>query len=315
MAVQDIIPTLDLSDFTDKNSEDRLKFVNDLGNAYSSIGFVAIKNHGLSEVTIKKLYEKVIAFFDLPDDVKEKYHMADLHGQRGYTGKGKEHAKDSAVGDLKEFYHIGQPAHLHEYPENIFPEEVDGFQDITTDVFLKLEQCGLEILRAIALYLELPEEYFDDKVSGGNSILRPLHYYPIEDEETLKKGAVRASAHGDINLITLLIGASAEGLEVQKRDGEWVGVTALPDSIIVNVGDMLERLTNNKLRSTIHRVVNPPDERLGTSRYSVPFFMHPKASMDLSCLDHCISSSNPKQYEDITAGDFLDQRLREIGLK
>lgn len=315
MPDQNIIPILNLKDFTETNNEERLKFVNILGEAYASVGFVVIRNHGLTEDTIKKLYEKVTAFFDLPDAVKEKYHMPHLHGQRGYTGKEKEHAKDSAVGDLKEFYHIGQPVTHDEYPESVFPEEIAGFEEITTEVFLKLEQCGIELLRATALYLDLPEDYFDEKARGGNSILRPLHYYPIEDQETLKKGAVRAAAHGDINLITLLIGASAEGLEIQQRDGKWVAVTALPDCIIVNVGDMLERLTNNRLRSTIHRVVNPPEQHLGTSRYSVPFFMHPKASMDLSCLNNCITSKYPKQYEDITAGDFLDQRLREIGLK
>jgi isopenicillin N synthase-like dioxygenase len=171
------------------------------------------------------------------------------------------------------------------------------------------------MLRAIALYLELPENYFDDKASKGNSILRPIHYYPIEDPDSVPADAVRAAEHGDINLITLLMGASADGLQVLRRDNKWIPITALPEQIIVNVGDMLDRLTNHKLKSTIHRVVNPPRELMNTPRYSIPFFMHPRSSMDLTCLPNCVDAENPKRYADITAGDFLDQRLREIGLK
>ena len=171
------------------------------------------------------------------------------------------------------------------------------------------------MLRAIALYLELPENYFDDKVEQGNSILRPIHYFPIENPETIPDDAVRAAEHGDINLITLLMGASADGLQVLRRDGKWIPITALPDQIVVNVGDMLERHTNKKLKSTIHRVVNPPRELMHTSRFSIPFFMHPVSEMDLTCLDNCVDEENPKQFEDTTAGEFLDERLREIGLK
>ena len=171
------------------------------------------------------------------------------------------------------------------------------------------------MLRAIALYLELPEDYFDDKVLQGNSILRPIHYFPIENPEEIPEDAVRAAEHGDINLITLLMGASADGLQVLRRDEKWIPITALPDQIVVNVGDMLERHTNKKLKSTIHRVVNPPRERMHTSRFSIPFFMHPVSEMDLTCLANCTDETNPKQFEDITAGAFLDERLREIGLK
>ncbi len=165
------------------------------------------------------------------------------------------------------------------------------------------------------MFLNQPENYFDDKVEKGNSILRPIHYYPIENPDSIPPDAVRAAEHGDINLITLLMGASAEGLQVLRRDGKWIPITALPEQIVVNVGDMLERLTNGVLKSTIHRVVNPPKEKMHHSRYSIPFFMHPRSDMDLSCLDTCIDLKNPKKYEDITAGEFLDQRLREIGLK
>ena len=171
------------------------------------------------------------------------------------------------------------------------------------------------MLRAIALFLGLPENYFDDKVKNGNSILRPIHYYPIENPASVPSDAVRAAEHGDINLITLLMGASADGLQVLRHDGKWIPITALPEQLVVNVGDMLERHTNKKLKSTIHRVVNPPPELMNTPRYSIPFFMHPRSEMDLSCLTNCVDDEHPKLFDDITAGEFLDQRLAEIGLK
>lgn len=252
--------------------------------------------------------------------MKRAYEFPELSGQRGYIGKGKEHAKGRNVGDLKEFYHVGQQRDandpvLSEYPDNIFPKELPGFAQYTSEAFRTLEQTGLTMLRAIALYLGLPEDYFDSRASKGNSILRAIHYFPIENPDAVPDGAVRAAEHGDINLITLLMGASAEGLQVLRRDGKWIPITALPNQIVVNVGDMLDRLTNHKLKSTIHRVVNPPREKMHTSRYSIPFFMHPRSDMDLTCLESCIDAENPKRYTDITAGEFLDQRLAEIGLK
>jgi isopenicillin N synthase-like dioxygenase len=171
------------------------------------------------------------------------------------------------------------------------------------------------MLRAIALNLGLKEDYFEGKVIYGNSILRQIHYFPIENPNEVPADAVRAAEHGDINLITLLMGASADGLQVLRRDGKWIPITALPDQLVVNVGDMLERLTNKKLKSTIHRVVNPPREKMHTSRYSIPFFMHPRSEMNLSCLESCISTTSPKQFPDITAGEFLEERLRELGLR
>lgn len=315
------IPSLDLADFTCGDPVRKNKFVQDLGRAYNQIGFVAIKNHGLSDELTEKLYAAVRKFFALPEETKKKYEIAGLAGQRGYTGKGKEHAKGSSTGDLKEFWHTGQmvdnPADpvAKEYPDNIDTEEVPEFNDLTKQAFKTLEKTGKTMLRALALYLNLPEDYFEDKVHNGNSILRSIHYFPIENPDALPPDAVRAGAHGDINLITLLMGASADGLQVLRRDGVWIPITALPEQIVVNVGDMLDRLTNHKLKSTIHRVVNPPREKMGNSRYSIPFFMHPRSEMDLSCLPSCVDEQNPKLYTDMTAGEFLEERLRDIGLR
>lgn len=314
------IPSLDLADFTSGDAERKAKFVQDLGEAYQSIGFVAIKNHGLSDALTKDLYAATQKFFALPDEVKAKYEIPGLAGQRGYVGKGKEHAKGRNTGDLKEFYHVGQTITdndpiKEEYPDNVWPAEVPEFAQVTTTAYKLLEAAGQQMLRAIALYLSLPEDYFDAKVHNGNSILRAIHYFPIENPDAVPADAVRAAEHGDINLITLLMGASADGLQVLRRDGKWIPITALPDQIVVNVGDMLSRHTNNKLKSTIHRVVNPPRELMHTSRYSIPFFMHPRSEMDLTCLESCIDEENPKQYPDITAGEFLTERLIELGLK
>ncbi|WP_258102718.1 isopenicillin N synthase family oxygenase [Marinoscillum sp. MHG1-6] len=311
------IPSLDLADFTSEDPALKAKFVKDLGDAYQNIGFVAIKNHGLSNYTTTRLYDAVKSFFSQDDDLKRQYEVPELAGQRGYISKGREKAKGRNTGDLKEFFHVGQPDHnkLEEYPENIWPKEVPDFQKYTLEAFKTLETAGIHMLRAIAIHLGLDEYFFDDKVKKGNSILRQIHYFPIENPDELPPDAVRAAEHGDINLITLLMGASADGLQVLRRDGEWISITALPNQIVVNVGDMLDRLTNHKLKSTIHRVVNPPRELMGTSRYSIPFFMHPISSMDLTCLKNCVNEENPKMYEDMTAGEFLDQRLKEIGLK
>ena len=202
-----------------------------------------------------------------------------------------------------------------EYPANVWPEELPDFRKHALEAFYTLEHAGKSILRAIALYLGLEEDYFEAKVDRGNSILRPIHYFPIDNPDDVPADAVRAAEHGDINLITLLMGASAEGLQVLRRDGKWIPITALPDQIIVNVGDMLERLTNKMLKSTIHRVVNPPKEKMKTSRFSIPFFMHPRSDMDLACLATCIDDEHPKQFEDMTAGEFLNERLIELGLK
>lgn len=319
----DEIPSLDLADFTSGSAEAKASFVGKLGEAYNNIGFVAIKNHGLSQDLQDKLYASIKKFFALPDEVKLKYERQAIGFQRGYTGKGKEHAKGRNTGDLKEFYHVGQELSgipdtdpvKQEYPANVWPEEIPEFQEIANEAYRTLESAGRNMLKAIALYLGLEEDFFEDKVAYGNSILREIHYFPIENPEAVPADAVRAAEHGDINLITLLMGASADGLQVLRKDGKWIPITALPDQLVVNVGDMLERLTNKKLKSTIHRVVNPPREMMHTSRYSIPFFMHPRSEMDLTCLESCVDEDNPKQFTDATAGEFLEERLRELGLR
>jgi len=316
----DEVPSLDLADFTSGDAERRAQFVKKLGDAYQNIGFIALRNHGLSDELTQKLYAATKKFFALPEEVKQKYEIPELAGQRGYVGKGKEHAKGRNTGDLKEFYHVGQNVTdndpiKEEYPDNIFPEEVPDFKEVTLEAYAKLEAAGKQVLKAIAIHIGLPEDYFDAKVHNGNSILRPIHYFPIENPDSVPADAVRAAEDGDINLITLLMGASADGLQVLRRDGKWIPITALPEQVVVNVGDMMARLTNNKLKSTIHRVVNPPRELMNTSRYSIPFFMHPRSEMDLTCLESCIDEQNPKSYPDATAGEFLNERLIELGLK
>ena len=309
------IPSVDLALFLNGTAEEKQQFVNTLGQAYEEIGFVAVKNPLISDQLISKLYHSVQEFFTLPLDVKLKYERKELAGQRGYTSFGKEHAKDSNAGDLKEFWHFGQivnDGNKDIYPDNIHVDELPEFLSVGLEAYKGLENTGRHMLRAIALHLGLEENWFDAHIHEGNSILRPIHYPPITSEP---KDAVRAGQHEDINLITLLIGASADGLEVLNKQNEWVAVTALPDHIVVNVGDMLERLTNNQLKSTTHRVVNPPREKWDTPRFSIPFFLHPRNEMKLDCLPSCIKEGENAQYPPITAEDFLNQRLAEIGLK
>jgi isopenicillin N synthase-like dioxygenase len=311
------IPSVDLSNFTEGNKETKAAFVKELGKAYEEIGFVAVRNHGLSDALCTELYTQVKGFFTLSKEEKEAYEIKGLAGQRGYVSFGKEHAKNKNEGDLKEFWHFGQTVEDNdpikkEYPDNVQVNELPEFNAVGTQVYQKLEATGKEMLRAISLHLNLDENYFDAKIHNGNSILRPIHYPPITHEP---KNAVRAAEHEDINLITLLMGASAGGLQVLNKSGEWISVTALPDQIVVNVGDMLQRLTNNKLKSTTHRVINPPREKWGTSRYSIPFFLHPRSEVSLNCLSSCISESNSKKFSDITAGEYLEQRIIELGLK
>lgn len=314
------IPRLDLNDYSAGSPGQKKKFSDDIGKAFTETGFVTIANHGMTRELMDELYIEVQKFFALPEDIKRKYEKPELAGQRGYTSKGKEKAKDARVPDLKEFWQRGQtvldgdPVKA-QYPDNLIVEELPRFNEVTMEVYQRLEKAGRHLLKAIAVFLGLEEDYFEDKVHNGNSILRAIHYFPIMNPDDLPADAVRAGAHEDINLITLLIGASADGLEVLTRSGEWFPVKAQVEDIVVNVGDMLQRLTNNRLKSTTHRVVNPPRELMKTSRYSVPFFLHPKLNMDLTCLDICIDNEHPKAYPDVTAGEYLDERLREIGLK
>lgn len=308
------IPSVDLSDFMSGDAERKQQFVQSLGKAYEEVGFVAVKNHGISDELIADLYKYVQQFFSLPLEQKKTYEIKGLAGQRGYTSFGKEHAKGSEAPDLKEFFQYGQISERSKgiYPENVSVKEIDKFDTTLTEAYKAFEKSGTSLLQSIALYLGLDEHYFDEFVQDGNSILRSIHYPPITTEPA---SAIRAEQHEDINLITLLVGASADGLEILSKQNEWVPVTSLPEQIVVNVGDMLQRFTNNKLCSTTHRVVNPARQFWHTSRFSIPFFLHPKASMSLRCLDNCIDDQHPKLYDDITAGEYLDERLREIGLK
>lgn len=305
------VPSVNLTHYTHGSQAQQQQFVADLGNAFSTIGFVALSGHYLKERLSENLYAAVKEFFALPEQIKLKYEIEGLAGQRGYTSFGKETAKGQKVADLKEFWHFGQ---YHDpdsiYPPNIEVIEVPEFNLYGELVYKALEQTALELLRALSEYLSLPKDYFDSFIIGGNSILRPIHYPPVNENE---QKAVRAAAHGDINLITLLMGAHGKGLQVQRLDGQWIDAIAAPDELMINVGDMLSRHTNNRLKSTIHRVINP-ERSQNQSRYSIPFFMHPKMTMPLNVLEHCISEDTPKLFEDITAGAFLDERLRELGL-
>ncbi len=311
------IPSVNLNDFLSNDPNKKQQFINEIGSAYEDIGFVALKGHFLDQNLVDKLYGEVKNFFDLPLAVKQKYEIPGIGGQRGYISFGKESAKGKKEGDLKEFWHFGQyvendPELEKEYPKNITVNELKHFNAVGKETYRMLEKTAKYVLRALALHLNLDETYFDQYIVNGNSILRPIHYPPIITEP---KNAVRAAAHGDINLITLLMGAQGKGLQVQNHQGEWIDAIAQQDELMINVGDMLSRHTNNKLKSTIHRVVNPPKENWGTSRYSIPFFMHPVSKMKLDVLDSCIDENNPKQFEDITAGEFLNERLIELGLK
>ncbi len=311
-----LVPSVNLSDFLSDDPKRKQKFINEIGKAFEDIGFVALGGHFLSDELVDSLYAEIKEFFKLPEDIKDGYQIEGIGGQRGYTSFGKEHAKGRKEGDLKEFWHFGQyvednDALEEEYPDNIIVKELPKFNAVGKETYKMLEKTAKYVLRALALHLKLDEFYFDDFIKNGNSILRPIHYPPITSEP---KNAVRAAAHGDINLITLLMGAHGKGLQVKNHEGEWVDAIARPDQLMINVGDMLSRLTNNKLLSTIHQVVNPPRELWGTSRYSVPFFMHPVSEMPLNCLENCIDKEHPKLYADITAGEFLHERLIELGL-
>ena len=280
------IPVVDLNDYLSSRKD---KFIQNFGKAYEEIGFAAIENHGIPSHVIDEYYALVEEFYSLPLETKRSYEIVSLGGQRGYTSFGREKAKQSEVADLKEFWQVGQyiedgekmPA--SDYPDNINVAELPDFNEKGRLLYKSFENTGRHLLRAIAEYLNLDKNYFDAKIHNGNSILRAIHYPPITQEP---KSAIRAEAHEDIN----------------------------PTQIMVNVGDMLQRLCNNKLKSTTHRVVNPPKEKWHTHRYSIPFFLHPRSEVKLDCLPNCIDASNPIAYEPITAGEYLTERLIEIGL-
>jgi len=307
------VPTLDIRRY----DSDRDAFVAEIGAAYREFGFCCISGHGIARELIDGSYDVFRRFFALPTDTKMKYHVPGSGGARGYTPFKVETAKDSQYADLKEFWHIGREiprdskfAEL--MPPNLWPAEVPDFKRYGYGLYEALDQLGTRVLRALALHIRQPENFFEDKTDVGNSILRPIHYPPITEENVPN---VRAGAHEDINFITLLVGASAEGLEVLTREGEWLPITTEGDAIVVNIGDMLQRLSNHVYPSTTHRVVNPPNENARKPRYSVPFFLHPNPDVMLDPLDSCITPDNPRRYDtSISSHEYLLQRLREIKL-
>jgi isopenicillin N synthase-like dioxygenase len=307
------VPTLDIRRY----DSDRAAFVAELGAAYREFGFCCISGHGLSRELVDGAYDVFKRFFALPAEVKMRYHVPGTGGARGYTPFKVETAKDSQFPDLKEFWHIGRELppgskYAAEMAPNLWPAEVPDFRKYGYGLYQALDQLGTRVLRALALHIDLPETYFEDKTDFGNSILRPIHYPPIEQADIPN---VRAGAHEDINFITLLVGASAAGLEVLTREGAWLPITTEGDAIVVNIGDMLQRLSNHVYPSTTHRVTNPPGADARKPRYSVPFFLHPNPDVVLDPVATCINADNPKRYADsITSHEYLQQRLREIRL-
>ena len=306
------IPVLDLQDFiTGQNTEG---FVTAFGEALAEYGFFALENHGVEQRIIDAAYGAAEAFFALPEATKARYEIADFKGQRGFTCFGKEHAKDSAAPDLKEFWHVGreQPtANPVSYPHNVWPREVPQFRPVMATLFEQLEACASHLMAACAQYLNQPNDFFSMQVSEGQTILRVIHYPPVPDDIT--PSSQRAAPHEDINLITLLCEATTPGLELLTREGVWLPITPIPGQIIVDTGDMLQSLTNGLLRSTTHRVVNPTSSR--DRRFSMPFFVHPRPEFDLTPLPDCIRRTGGSAiFPDQTAGEYLHQRLQEIGL-
>lgn len=306
------VPTLDIRRF----DSDRTLFVQELGAVYTEFGFCSISGHGIPESVIQNCYDVVEAFFALPLAAKQRYHQPGLGGARGYTGFGIETARDSQHPDLKEFWHVGletgpEPRHPSLYP-NCWPDEVPEFRAATLALYDELRQLGERVLQALALYLGEDQTYFADKVRYGNSILRPIHYPPVLGRYG---SSIRSGQHEDINLITLLVGASEPGLQILRPDGTWLPVTTNGDAIAVNIGDMLQRLSNHVLPSTTHRVVNPDGDAARHSRYSIPFFLHPNPDFVISTLPGCVGTARPDRYpHSISANEYLLQRLAEIGL-
>jgi isopenicillin N synthase-like dioxygenase len=308
----DHIASVSLTDF----DRDPDAFAQRLGQSFEDYGFAIIADHGISEDLIHRAEEKSKAFFALPDEVKRKYLIEGGGGQRGYTAFGIETAKGATAFDLKEFWHVGRdlpPGHpfRDHMPDNVWPSEVQDFRNTFQELYATFERTGLKILRAIARYLRIDEDYFIDTVRDGNSVMRLLHYPPIQGEPGSN---VRAGAHEDINTITLLLGAEEAGLELLTKDGRWIPVSPKPGELVVNIGDMLKRLTNGRLRSTTHRVVNPPPERRGHSRYSMPFFLHFRSDFLIEALPGTVPEGEQPKWPPMTANDYLQERLREIKL-
>ncbi|MGC4252286.1 MAG: 2-oxoglutarate and iron-dependent oxygenase domain-containing protein [Sphingobium sp.] len=308
-AVRDQMPLLSMTEL------DKADFAAAIGASFQRFGFAMVCDHGMDPALIDEGWALARRFFALPEAVKCRYDALSNGGQRGYTAFGREIAKGASENDLKEFWHVGRdlPAGdpLSEtMPPNVWPEELPDFQPVFTRLFSSFDRVGAELLSAIALYLGLEEDWFAGPVRNGNSILRLLHYPPVSPEAP----GIRAGAHEDINLITLLLGAEEGGLELKDRRGHWLPVVPPPGALVINVGDMLQRLTNHALPSTSHRVVNPPPERRGFSRYSMPFFLHLRPDFVIDALPQCVSEEHPRRDPPISAHDYLTERLAEIGL-
>ena len=291
-------------------------FAQAMGESYARFGFAIVRDHGLDPAMIARALDATKKFFALPEEVKRRYHVKDGAGQRGYVPFGVEAAKGAARVDLKEFWHVGRELpDAHRYrahmPPNLWPAAPPSFRESVYTLYEALDELGLDLLHSIALFLGLPGDFFRGPVRDGNSVLRLLHYPPTPPEPQ----GVRAEAHEDINVITLLLGAEEAGLQLLTREGRWLDVNPPEDAVVVNIGDMLQRLTNHVLPSTTHRVVNPAPERAHLPRYSIPFFLHFAPDHLIKTLPSCISAANPDRYpEPITAQDFLYERLREIRL-
>ncbi|MGB3319986.1 MAG: 2-oxoglutarate and iron-dependent oxygenase domain-containing protein [Sphingopyxis granuli] len=293
------------------------RFAQDFGASFERFGFAMITDHGIDPALIDAAWTKARAFFALPEEAKRAYHLAGLGGARGYTPFGVEIAKGAKEVDLKEFWHVGRDlpeGHplAAQQPNNVWPDEVPSFRTTFETLFAEFDRVGGRLLSGIARYLGLAPDFFDATVQDGNSVMRLLHYPPVEGPA---KG-IRAEAHEDINTITLLLGAEEAGLEILDKDGSWLPVAPPPGAMAVNVGDMLQRLTNNRLPSTTHRVRNPDAGRAGVARYSMPFFLHFRSDYPIRTLENCIDAAHPNLYPTpITADAYLQERLREIGLK
>ena len=308
------VPELSLLSYVNGSQNDKIKFVDDITLGLKDYGFIILEDHTIDHKKIEHAYAMVKEFFALPLDTKIKY-MGNNGGQRGYTPFKTEHAKNNKNPDLKEFWHVGRElaassSYKGVYPENVWPSEIKELKQTFMELYEAMDATSIQLLEAIGKGLDVPSDYFTKMIHYGNSIIRMIHYPPTKGEDT--KNSVRAAAHEDINLITMLVGATDSGLQLLERDGSWLDVESRPGEIVVDTGDMMSRITNNVLPSTTHRVINPGDD--GSARFSMPFFVHPHSNALLECIPTCAGVGGRIADESITAGDFLNQRLREIGL-